>query len=229
MAKCGPKKLWHWAHHGRRHCDPWWENETDWHRDWKSHFPEECREVVHFDLVTGEKHVADVKTKRGMVIEFQHSAMSAEELNSREQFYKHMIWIVDASAFKKDFEVMDPPLPHPKSKLLDEVVFHSQVPETFFKRADIAREPTSLHELHRAETIQSQILDDYRGHHFYKWKRARDIWLEASMPVFLDFGDEKLFRLMRYNPQSQRCVQIIPKLALLEKNGAYINVSPCEA
>jgi hypothetical protein len=77
---------WHWSHAGTRHCDPWWENETDWHRRWRSYFPEAEREIVHFDDV-GEKHVADVKTSRGMVIEFQHSAMPPDELRARETFY----------------------------------------------------------------------------------------------------------------------------------------------
>ncbi|QBY00516.1 hypothetical protein E2K80_07005 [Rhodophyticola sp. CCM32] len=38
LARCGTKKVWHWAHRGRRHCDHWWENETEWHRDWKNRF-----------------------------------------------------------------------------------------------------------------------------------------------------------------------------------------------
>lgn len=39
IAKCGPRILHHWAHAGRRNCDPWWENETEWHREWKNLFP----------------------------------------------------------------------------------------------------------------------------------------------------------------------------------------------
>ncbi|MGH9440295.1 MAG: competence protein CoiA family protein [Terriglobia bacterium] len=73
VAKCGQHKLWHWAHKSRVHCDPWWEPETDWHRAWKNHFPPEWQEVVHFDPASHEKHVADVKTVAGKVIEFQHS------------------------------------------------------------------------------------------------------------------------------------------------------------
>jgi len=26
LAKCGPKVTHHWAHAGRRNCDPWWGN-----------------------------------------------------------------------------------------------------------------------------------------------------------------------------------------------------------
>ncbi|WP_218834777.1 competence protein CoiA family protein [Burkholderia ubonensis] len=35
IAKCGPRVMHHWAHASRRDCDPWWENETPWHREWK--------------------------------------------------------------------------------------------------------------------------------------------------------------------------------------------------
>ena len=24
VAKCGEIKIWHWAHKGKRKCDPWW-------------------------------------------------------------------------------------------------------------------------------------------------------------------------------------------------------------
>jgi hypothetical protein len=221
VAKCGSQKAWHWAHLRPLQCDPWWENETDWHRAWKAHFPEDCQEVVHVDSKTGERHIADVKTERGLVIEFQHSDMPVEELKSREAFYGHMIWIVDARSFASNFEIDESPLPHPKSALLDEIVFHSAQASAYFKREDLARGGSALYELHRAETIRPQILEDYRGHHFYKWKRAREVWLRASAPVFLDFGSPVLHRLMSYNPPSQRCVQRVSKAALIAKNGGY--------
>ena len=101
VAKCGTKKVWHWAHKSKQMCDHWWENETPWHRDWKNCFPEEWQEVVHF-AEDGEKHIADVKTPSGLVIEFQHSAIKPDEIKSREKFYKHMIWIVDGSRLITD-------------------------------------------------------------------------------------------------------------------------------
>ena len=45
LARCGTKKVWHWAHKGRRHCDHWWENETEWHRDWKNLFLSDWQDV----------------------------------------------------------------------------------------------------------------------------------------------------------------------------------------
>lgn len=57
--KCGTKIMHHWAHKTNRACDPWWENETPWHRAWKNHFPKEWQEVIQWDPQTGEKHISD--------------------------------------------------------------------------------------------------------------------------------------------------------------------------
>lgn len=95
IAKCGRVKVWHWAHKTREVCDPWWENETEWHRAWKNRFPVEWQEISHIDPNSGERHIADVKTRHGLVVEFQNSPMSLEELSSRESFYGNMIWIVN--------------------------------------------------------------------------------------------------------------------------------------
>lgn len=101
IAKCGDIKIEHWSHHKVRRCDPWWENETEWHRSWKSHFPKEWQEIV-LRADDGEKHIADVKTNLGYVIEFQHSHIKPEERQSREDFYKRMIWIVDGKRRLRD-------------------------------------------------------------------------------------------------------------------------------
>src|SRR6516225_4737368 len=93
IARCGEHNVWHWAHVGTRICDHWWGPETEWHRAWKNQFPEDCQEVIHQS--DGEKHIADVKTDRGIVIEFQHSFLHRDERESREKFYQNMVWVVD--------------------------------------------------------------------------------------------------------------------------------------
>ena len=40
---------------------------------WKDEFPSDWQEVVHTNLRTNEKHIADVQTADGLTIEFQHS------------------------------------------------------------------------------------------------------------------------------------------------------------
>jgi hypothetical protein len=101
IARCGQVKVWHWAHKGNPPCDPWWENETAWHRTWKGHFPIEWQEVIH-QAESGEKHIADVKTDQGWVLEFQHSYLKPEERQARDSFYEKLIWIVDGTRRKRD-------------------------------------------------------------------------------------------------------------------------------
>lgn len=101
IAKCGELKINHWSHKGNRNCDLWWENETEWHRSWKGNFPKEWQEVVHFDK-SGEKHIADVKTQNGWILEFQHSFINPEERQSRDSFYHQLVWVVDGTRRKTD-------------------------------------------------------------------------------------------------------------------------------
>jgi competence protein CoiA len=93
--------MWHWAHKGRLLCDPWWENETEWHRAWKDQFPADWQEIVHHSG-DGERHIADVKTGDGWVIEFQHSHIEPDERRSREAFYPKLIWVIDGTRRKRD-------------------------------------------------------------------------------------------------------------------------------
>jgi len=101
VAKCGEVKIWHWAHQGRRFCDAWWENETEWHRGWKGQFPVDWQEIVHY-AEDRERHIADVKTDRGWILEFQHSYITPEERRSREAFYPKLVWVVDGTRRKRD-------------------------------------------------------------------------------------------------------------------------------
>jgi hypothetical protein len=102
VAKCGEVYIHYWAH--KKKCDDyWWENETEWHRNWKNKFPKEWQERIQYDE-SGEKHIADVKTSSGWTIEFQHSGIAREERDSRDYFYNKLIWIVDGTRRKTDIE-----------------------------------------------------------------------------------------------------------------------------
>lgn len=100
-AKCGEKYVNHWSHMGKRDCDSWAENETEWHKNWKRQFPDEWQEITHW-ADDGEIHRADVKTKEGWVIEFQHSKLKPEERLKRNTFYPKLIWVVNGLREKKD-------------------------------------------------------------------------------------------------------------------------------
>lgn len=104
IAKCGEQRVWHWAHRNQMTCDNWWEPETEWHRNWKNRYPAEWQEKVLFDEQTGEKHIADIQTSHNLIIEFQHSAITPEERFSREKFYKNMLWVVNGTRLKNDYQ-----------------------------------------------------------------------------------------------------------------------------
>src|SRR4029077_4744929 len=70
-------------------------------RFWKEEFLAIWQEVIH-KAETGEKHISDVKTDRGWVIEFQRSYLKPEERRSRDAFYGKLIWVVDATRRKRD-------------------------------------------------------------------------------------------------------------------------------
>lgn len=99
VAKCGRVNIWHWAHEAH---DPNCiiKPETEWHRGWKQYLrPELCE--VHI-VKNGVLKIADAVTPNGTVVEFQHSPISVDEIEYRENFYENMIWIFDVGeAFAK--------------------------------------------------------------------------------------------------------------------------------
>jgi competence protein CoiA len=101
VAKCGEARVWHWAHKGSRFCDPWWVNETPWHRTWKGQFPTDWQEIFQ-RAGDGERHIADVKTEHGWVLEFQYSHIKPEERRSRERFYPKLVWVVNGTRRTRD-------------------------------------------------------------------------------------------------------------------------------
>lgn len=228
LAKCGKKIVWHWAHASRRHCDPWWENETDWHRSWKECFPESQREIVMF-APDGEKHVADVRAANGMTIEFQNSPMSPDELVSRETFYGNMVWIVNATLFAEQFSIMSP-VPDPDSELGRDIVFSGGQSPGKLKPAPMAGliywlrsenpDPSGLVEVHPASDLQDDIFQAYTGHHMFHWVRPRTVWFGATSEVFFDFGDALLWRLCIYHKEhGVRAIQRVVKSDLVSRLG----------
>jgi competence protein CoiA len=162
VAKCGQYKLWHWAHKSKMHCDLWWEPETEWHREWKNRFPKEWHEVVLFDSVTNEKHIADVKTRRGLVIEFQHSPIKPDEMKARERFYDNMVWIVDGCRGELDAAHFNLGL---GNQIHDRPVAYS--------------------------------------HRWYGRGTLFNNWIQATKPVFIDFGQANLWRLVMFDPSTK--------------------------
>jgi competence protein CoiA len=219
IAKCGSKRIKHWAHKNLKHCDNWWENETEWHRQWKSYFPADWQEVVHFDTITGEKHIADVKTDKGFVIELQNSPISFEEMQSRETFYKKMLWIINGKKFQNNFFFLGK-LPDPKEKLFEDIAFMStkrdDLGRSFFRYSEnpdykIKSNKLLLVLMHPYSDIEMDVENSYIGHRLFDWIHPRDVWFQAKCDVFIDFGEEIIWKLMKYGKGGLMCVLKIDK------------------
>ena len=96
-------EFFHWAHLAIRDCDSWAKEETEWHRAWKNKFPADYQEFIQHDGQSGERHIADVRTPHGLVIEFQHSHLKLLERAARERFYGNMVWVVDGTRLQRDY------------------------------------------------------------------------------------------------------------------------------
>jgi len=225
IAKCGTRVINHWAHYKKRECDPWWENETQWHRDWKNLFPIECREVNHV-AHDGEVHRADIKTPTGIVIEIQHSSITDIERKAREDFYKNLVWVVDGKSFQANFDIYHM-LPDPQSEVAQDIVWskaqrHMQGSNNgiFFRLSEakevypelnITKENLQFGLIHSFQEIKTEIEKSYNGYHQYDWIRPRKTWIEAQCPVYIDFGDEFLVKLENYDASNLHCIRLVAK------------------
>lgn len=99
ILKKGEIKRHHFAHQPNSQCsDHWHYDMSEWHQRWQSLFPLNTREIVKEK--NGVKHRADVLLEdKKIVLEFQHSSLSPEEFEDRNEFYTSLgykvIWIFD--------------------------------------------------------------------------------------------------------------------------------------
>ena len=91
VGKCGPLMPNHWSHLAGSDCDTWSEPMTQWHKDWQAAAPTYRREVPL------GPHRADIVTADGRIYEIQHSALSWDDIERREDFYSvDLVWLWDA-------------------------------------------------------------------------------------------------------------------------------------
>ena len=103
IAYCGEINIHHWRHKNLNFCDTWKESESDWHRQWKNEFPKEWQEIIIDENY--EKHIADIKTTNGLVLELQNSSISSVTIKIRENFYQDIYWLINANEFKDNFSI----------------------------------------------------------------------------------------------------------------------------
>ncbi|HTK19810.1 MAG TPA: competence protein CoiA family protein, partial [Mucilaginibacter sp.] len=203
IAKCGPIKIHHWAHKQHIDCDPWWEQMTQWHLDWQNNFAPACREVIFRDEQSGEFHRADIHTAQAITIEFQHSSLSLDELESRNKFYKELIWVVNAQPFKNQF-ILGIQIPNPHSPLLARYNFSVNINgsanflQFYLKEEYRGQDPRRWMRMYslndpELELVADEYYENPGRYYLFEWKYKRLAWLKSDAPVFLDLGDQFLY------------------------------------
>jgi competence protein CoiA len=169
VAKCGEFKSWHWAHKKINSCDAWYKPETEWHRKWKQIFGIDNCEVIQ--KRNEQKHIADILTTYGRIIELQNSPINLETLESREEFYGHnMIWIINGTHFAQNFMI----------RLFQATEYDTYSPE--FDR---------FSKIHGFTTNYKPSIEENKER--FLWKRPKEVWGYAKAQVYIDFGSEFLF------------------------------------
>jgi competence protein CoiA len=200
IAKCGQVKIHHWAHVRSKDFDPWSEPETKWHKDWKEQFPIEFREIYFTNKQTGEIHRADVHTRQGVTLEFQNSPISTEELKSREAFYPKLIWIVNADKFNINFTRN---IPNPESPILKDFSMDGSLHVFYFKNTEFAQKTGDEDRLYGFGCVELKGLELSIIHWAFEWKNKHHVWLNTTVPTFLDIGSDCLFQLKER--KQERC------------------------
>ncbi|BAU55647.1 competence protein CoiA [Mucilaginibacter gotjawali] len=229
IAKCGSIKIHHWAHTQRIDCDPWWEPMTQWHLDWQNNFAPAWREVIFRDEQSGEFHRADIHTPQGMTIEFQHSPLSSKELESRNTFYKKLIWVVNAQPFKEQFTFASA-TPNPKSLFLVDfyfVVDHNGLAKSprFYVKDEYNwhRQKGLLRSFTLEDPELRLVVEEFdkseKQYWLFSWKNKVSGWLKSNAPVFLDFGDESLYLIKQrtQEPSPLLYLQAVKKKEFIAK------------
>lgn len=108
IVKKGEIRQHHFAHSVNHRCTDSWERKdeydmSEWHNEWQSCFPEENQEIK---LALGDtKHRADIVVNR-TVIEFQHSLLSPQSFDDRNNFYLNLnykvTWMFDIRDLVED-------------------------------------------------------------------------------------------------------------------------------
>ena len=70
-------------------------------------------------------------------------------------------------------------------------------------------------EIHNNNELEEEVKNHYSGYHQFYWTRPRRMWLDATCSVYLDFGEEVLYRLGTYDETGMRCVRLIAKRKLI--------------
>ena len=81
----------HWVHDAEDDGDPWSEPIGPGHIRWQN-----CLRLDFVEVARGP-HSGDIVGNGNVVVEPQHSSISAEDIEAREAYYGNMVWLFDAT------------------------------------------------------------------------------------------------------------------------------------
>jgi hypothetical protein len=156
--------------------------------------------------------------------------MTDAERISRETFYRNLVWVIDGSVFRQNFDIYHL-LPGPDSELAQDLVWakatrimKGAARGIFFRLSEKRLENPEvtksnlrsgsdhgMYTIHGIHEIEEQVNQSYRGHHQYDWVRPRRTWLDANCPVYIDLGDDFLAKLEIYDEYRLPCVRLVSK------------------
>jgi competence CoiA-like predicted nuclease len=203
FSKCGEINVWHWAHQKDESCDSWYEPETEWHKNWKLIFGKEYCEIVLSK--EGVRHIADIQTKDGIIIELQNSPIQKPIIRSRENFYgDRMLWVINGVHFKNNFTISSSPIINDKDILL-----HFKYYQFKYDNADKNEGDTTF--LRKNEL-------------FFSWNWSRKSWSDVQRNIFIDFGGESLFWVTDGMGTNRGKGRLIKKEGFIKKYGGNIEL-----
>lgn len=197
FSKCGEINIWHWSHYNNENCDPWYEPESFWHKHWKMTFGKDNAEIgIEKE---GKGHIADIRTNENVVIELQNSPISKPIIRIREEFYgERMLWLINGIEFWKNLTAKD-----------------FWIDQDYIELMSLPRKP--LHWTRSSPEIKKGINGE-----FFKWKNPRKSWEGVQRPLFIDFGENYLFRVLEGMGTSQiRGTYISKEKFIIKYGGNY--------
>ena len=189
-SKCGEVNVWHWAHDNNENCDLWYEPESIWHKHWKMTFGKENSEIGIEKQ--GTRHIADIRTNGNVVIELQNSPLLKPIIRERENFYgERMLWLLNGEKFKTNLVI--------KEFFEDKIYLERKMKIRWLRdEPDKVKEPDE---------------------EYFKWKNPRKSWVDVQRPLFIDFGEESLFKVIEGMGTSQIRGKYISKEKFIQKYG----------
>jgi hypothetical protein len=83
--------------------------------------------------------------------------------------------------------------------------------EGLLEKPSVTKATLHWGQIYGIRQIEAEMKSHTSDYFQYHWARPRKTWLDATCPVYIDFGDEVLIKLQIYDESELPCVRIISK------------------